>query len=229
MNDASEAPVVKHDEVGAEVDKPGPEKASGIDQGFGDDEAEGHGEENTGESVGKAVPVAEAEDGGRDEDGGAGSEVGEECGDEGDAIGTFFEEGVGGGEEDGPEDHGSGVCDGIAGEGDIGESETQAADAEDWGGNVPAEATQAGEIDGGSEIAGLEIDGAESAAETGGEGDDKGGEDNADGEGLDLIDNEVGSACDVGSGAGEGGVEVEEEFFESIDYREGTEGRREGG
>ena len=84
--------------------------------------------------------MAEAEDCGGDEDGGAGSKVGEECGDEGDAVSTFFEEGVGGGEEDGPEGYGSGVFDGGPGEGDIGESETDAADAEDWGGNVPAEA-----------------------------------------------------------------------------------------
>lgn len=41
MDDAAEAPVVEHDEVGAEVDEPGPEEASGVDQGFGDDEAEG--------------------------------------------------------------------------------------------------------------------------------------------------------------------------------------------
>lgn len=50
--------------------------------------------------------MAEAEDGGGDEDGGAGPEVTEECRDEGDAVSTFFEEGVGGGEENGPEGHG---------------------------------------------------------------------------------------------------------------------------
>lgn len=41
MDDAAEAPVVEHDQVGAEVDEPGPEDAPGIDQGFRDDEAEG--------------------------------------------------------------------------------------------------------------------------------------------------------------------------------------------
>lgn len=72
----------------------------------------------------------------------------------------------------------------------------------------------------------MEVDGAESAAETGSEGDDKGGEDDTDGEGLNLVGDEVGSSGDIGNGAGEGGVEVEEEFFESVDDREGTEGRR---